>query len=319
MVKKSAVFALAVLLVNVNVLYVAVGIPAMKGANEVEAGEGYSVASVAGAVGLTEVAEVPEIDVAGSAEAALGSVSERVVPEEVGAGSVGLNLGATKVKILDLGREDGYAEEGGDVKDLEIVDVVADNETVSAESSSIRVTENSVGRNHNGYYLRVLSDNSNIVVIGDSRACQLAEKDTGKASYFTLWGGHYGYGGEKGAIDKEDRLQAMVDWVNSLGEEAVAYVFSTVNDYKGVGDYRSALGNLLSFVGKLKVGCPNCSVKVVSLLGVEGSDVSDFNAGLLESGYEVVDIESLIGGCEVFASDGVHYSKEAVDGILSNL
>ena len=171
------------------------------------------------------------------------------------------------------------------------------------------------------------------LIIGDSRTCQLYNFNNSYASFNSTWGGHYGYGGETYQIDTQAKRTKMKYYAqNTIKKVGFVniYIFSTVNDYNGGGNYQGALNNHLNLAKtaytwkqKYKGKTVRPKVYVVSLVGSKGVNVDDYNNVLKAQAsktkkFDYINITDVVTN-DGYLSDNLHYTNETCSKILSRL
>lgn len=197
-------------------------------------------------------------------------------------------------------------------------------------------TQAQIRYGNNGYHcLNDNTDSSSILVIGDSRCCQMYNYDNESASYVSVWGGHYGYGGSNMQIDHSSASKYAKEYIEKTlvaHGECDVFIFATVNDYNG-GNFdkeKNPAGNhIINYAKELsKIEVKRGStyvkpdVRIVSLVGGFGKDVESFNDELWGLCAETDDIGFLsinetVGEKEDYLGDNLHYSENAILKIYS--
>lgn len=184
-----------------------------------------------------------------------------------------------------------------------------------------------------GHHCTKSNPTSGRLIVGDSRTCQLWNYKNSGASFVSVWGGHFGYGGSNGQIDtaaQRKHMKAYVEKTIAKKGYCNVYVFATVNDYNGGSAYKGAAGNVLSlaktiagYTGTYKGKKAKCKVTVVGLVGSKGKNVSTYNSYLKKSLPSHIGWLS-IGGClggsnKGYMSDNVHYNNTTLKNIWAKL
>jgi hypothetical protein len=196
--------------------------------------------------------------------------------------------------------------------------------------------EKAVSYGSNGYHCNKENTASGNLLVGDSRTCQLWYYNNSGASFVSVWGGHYGYGGSTGQIDtktqRTDMKQYAKDTIKELGYCNI-YIFATVNDYNGGDQYKSAANNVYNlaqtaygWTQKYNKKTVHPTVYVVSLVGGKGKDVSKYNtylSGKIAKSKKIsgfIDIsDCLTGSNSGYLSDNLHYSDTTLKNIWGKI
>ena len=188
----------------------------------------------------------------------------------------------------------------------------------------------------NGYHCTASAPKSGKLFIGDSRTCQLWNYKHKGASFVSVWGGHYGYGGSTMQIDYASQRTTMKTYAQNTIKKCGKchiYIFATVNDYNGAGSYTSPVSNVVSlaetaygWTAKYQGKTVHPVVHVIQLVGSKGKNVSAYNALLKSKAASSKKIKNCISisGCLAgsnggYASDGVHYNDTTLKNIWNKL
>lgn len=184
-----------------------------------------------------------------------------------------------------------------------------------------------------GYHCTKSHPSAGTLVVGDSRTCQLWDAKKTGASFVSVWGGHYGYGGSSYQIDASAQRKKMKEYIS----DAIAkkgrcdvYVFATVNDYDGGSGYKAAADKvaslakaLSSYGGKYKGKTVKCKVTVVGLVGSKGRSVAAYNKylkGRLAKGVAWMSVSGCLAGANRgYLADNVHYNSKTLKNIWKKL
>jgi len=205
---------------------------------------------------------------------------------------------------------------------------------VMAVSPSLQADASSYGTN--GYHCTKSNPKSGRLIIGDSRTCQMWKYKNKGASFVSVWGGHYGYGGSLMQIDYAPQRITMKTYAQNTIKKCGKchiYIFATVNDYNGAGSYTSAVSSVISlaeaaygWTAKYQKKTVHPVVHVVQLVGSKGKNVSGYNALLKSKVASSRKIKNCISinGCLAgsnggYASDGVHYNNTTLKNIWNRL
>lgn len=205
---------------------------------------------------------------------------------------------------------------------------------VMAASPSLQADAASYGINN--YHCVMSNPKSGKLIIGDSRTCQMWNYKSKGASFVSVWGGHYGYGGTLMQIDNASQRNTMKlyaqDTIKKCGKCHI-YIFATVNDYNGAGSYTSAVANVINladtaygWTAKYQKKTVHPIVHVVQLVGSKGKNVSGYNTLLKSKVASSKKIKNCISisGCLAgsnggYASDGIHYNNATLKNIWNKL
>lgn len=205
----------------------------------------------------------------------------------------------------------------------------------ASAAAALPQTAEAAAYNTAGYHRTVdHSTKSDVVLIGDSRTCQLSEQAMKEASAVAVWGGHYGYGGPSAGIDTASQRKAMKRIVRKAIKrhgKAKVYVFATVNDHLGGSSgYAAPAGNVVSLAktvrgwsAKHKGKTVKPTVKTVSLVKASwGASCAPYNKYLKKrsksAGLGYADITSCVGSGG-YLSDGLHFNKAALKRIAAKV
>lgn len=205
---------------------------------------------------------------------------------------------------------------------------------VMAAPSSIQADAASYGMN--GYHCTKSNPKSGRLIIGDSRTCQMWNYKNAGASFVSVWGGHYGYGGSAMQIDYASQRATMKTYAQNTIKKCGKcdiYIFATVNDYNGAGSYTSAVSNVISlaetaygWTAKYQKKTVHPTVHIVQLVGSKGRNVNGYNTLLKSRAASSKKIKNCISisGCLAcsnggYASDGVHYNNTTLKNIWNKL
>ena len=158
-------------------------------------------------------------------------------------------------------------------------------------------------------------EGSDLLIIGDSRTVQMY--NAGKiASYVSKWGGHYGYGGEEGQIDTDERIKEMKQMIDRIVEtcgHAYIFLLPTINDYSEGGDYSGALACYMDLYDELKgynekavIYCP----ELIQKRYTSDEVMAPFNNALKDRVENFVDVDT---SKLEYLSDGVHFSDADIE------
>ena len=158
-------------------------------------------------------------------------------------------------------------------------------------------------------------EGSDMLIIGDSRTVQMY--NFGKiSSYVSKWGGHYGYGGEEGQIDTEERIREMKIMIDRIVEtcgHAYVFLLPTINDYSEGGDYYGALACYMDVYDELKNYNDKATVYSPKLIKKKYSSeetMTGFNDALKKGVKNYVDVDT---SKLEYLSDGVHFTAGDVE------
>ena len=171
----------------------------------------------------------------------------------------------------------------------------------------------------NGDAVTIYNENSDVLIIGDSRICEM-QRMVGNASYVSVWGGHYGYsgGGLDNRIDSTTRVNKMKNFIDKIVKKhgsARVFVIATINDYSGGSGYKTPVSKQVDLINKLAKYNNKASVYGGSLISERnGSSVSSFNKLLKQKiGNKYVNIKP----SEVGYIDSAHFNKNTTKKIYN--
>lgn len=201
-------------------------------------------------------------------------------------------------------------------------------------SSPLGVYAKTYGRNGDQCYDE--NADTGLLIVGDSRCCQLFNYDNEGASFAAVWGGHYNFSGSFW-IDSPMMRGHMEDSVkNSISKtgNCTTFVFATVNDWGATSNHDvssvpASVNNLISaaeaiydMTGESGGKTKHPTVYVVSMVAQKGVESKPYNDVLEKKikgnskikGY--VDISSCLSGDNFgFLSDGLHYNDDTLSSI----
>ena len=191
-----------------------------------------------------------------------------------------------------------------------------------ASSSDTSVQKADYGEN--GYHLSECNPYSGKLIIGDSRVCQMWDSGT-KASYVSVWGGHY-YG-TKGSINSDEGIRIMKKYIKKTLDKkgyCDVYIFASVNDFNGGSETEAKLSadKLLKLAKMLNVS-DNVNINIVGLVGTKGVDVTGYNQILQDNiaqGMKFASIEGCLKGeNNGYLSDNIHFNKVTLKKIAKKI
>lgn len=193
-----------------------------------------------------------------------------------------------------------------------------------------------------GQHCEKESKDSGMLIVGDSRCCQIFNLDNNCSSFCAIWGGHYNWTpNESYWIDSEAMRKNMKKYVsNTIGAKGYCniFIFATVNDWGAAANSLDSTmepmaDNVISLAetasewsGDYNGKKISPTVYVVELIGSKGKDVSKYNKYLKgkvkESSKikESVSIEDCLKGDNGgFLSDDLHYTNDTISAITKKL
>lgn len=178
----------------------------------------------------------------------------------------------------------------------------------------------------NGYRCNNGNAKSGVLLIGDSRVCQLWKANQKGASIVAVWGGHYHGGTNSMSINNTNNRRIMKQYISqTLKKKNICkiYLFSAVNDYNGGNDTQAkvAADSLIKLAKTLR--SHRVEITVVSLVGEKGKDVSDYNKYLkkhLPNKVRWLSIDSCLrGNNKGYSNDNLHYNAKTLKSIWKKL
>lgn len=191
---------------------------------------------------------------------------------------------------------------------------------------SVEASAQAASYGTNGYQCTKKHLNTGIVVMGDSRTCQLWNYNNSGASFVSVWGGHY-YGGTNSmSIDATARRTQLKTYINDTVSKkgyCNVYLFATVNDYNGGSGYQGAADKVVNLSKTVKGYNKKATVTVVGLVGGKGKNVSNYNTYLkknLPSGVKWLSVADCLGGSNSgYTSDNLHYNNTTLKNIWKKI
>lgn len=178
----------------------------------------------------------------------------------------------------------------------------------------------------NGYKCEKTNYKSGILLIGDSRTCQLWNYKKSGASVMAIWGGHYYT--KSSSIDSYKNRKQIKKIVKSTVKKkgyCNVYLFATVNDYNGEGksDAKASAKKVIKFAKSIRSYNKKAKVTIIGLIGSKGTDVSYYNKYLksnLPRKVKLLSIKScLTGENKGYDRDNLHYNKSTLKQIWKKL
>ncbi len=169
---------------------------------------------------------------------------------------------------------------------------------------------------HMGSTVSYYNKSSQTVWVGDSRIVQMYNSFS-KDSYFAIWGGHYGYGGNAYQIDRKGKIRQIKSVLKQIIKrygKAYLILTPTINDYSGGKGYKGAFLNYCKTVKKFLKWNRHLVVLTPSLVKTKGGKSCKVFNRALKKIKKAVYVPLKMRG-SYYQKDRTHYRKAGLQYI----